>query len=70
MVNLYGLIQRFLGSSVFNVIFNEEEIPENEMIVLPPSLRESILPMEYRKNRNILILDWQDVPEPLPTWLA
>ncbi len=66
----FKVYQQALRSSVFNAVLNEEEIPEDETIVLPPSLRESILPMEYRKNRNILILDWQDVPEPLPTWPA
>ena len=35
-----------------SAILNEEEIPENETIVLPPSSGKSILPMEDRMQQE------------------
>ena len=48
----FTVYQTALRDSAFNVILNEGDIPEAELIALPPSLRGPILPADDRRARE------------------
>ncbi len=48
----FTVYQQALKQLEFNVILNEKEIPETELIGLPPSYRAAILPEDQRSGRD------------------
>lgn len=48
----YTVYQKALRESKFNVILNEKDIKPADVIVLPDSIRVSVLPPDLRKNRE------------------
>lgn len=48
----FTVYQQALERSQFNAILNETEIPASELLLLPPSIRGSILSVEERRARS------------------
>ncbi|MXY32704.1 MAG: GIY-YIG nuclease family protein [Boseongicola sp. SB0664_bin_43] len=48
----FTVYQKALRESAFSVILNEGDIPEAELIALPPSVRGAILPADDRRTRE------------------
>lgn len=48
----FTVYQKALQESAFGVVLNENDIPETELIELPASVRQQILPANDRKRRE------------------
>ena len=48
----FTVYQQALRDSEFSAVLNEGDIPEAELITLPPSVRGAILPADDRQNRE------------------
>ena len=64
----YTVYQKALRESKFCVVLNEKEITPADDIVLPKSVRVSVLPAELRESASIPIFDWRGERGQLPIW--